>query len=433
MYFLVDSSASSFNGHNLEYIIRLSSYLSDKSTLLVNRNCEVTNPSILKIFRHSTWDFGRYGFRYGSRFTLPNKQTRSFLKDLHDANLDFEPEDTLFVSTANFREIKALDNFLMRKVKRGFQVPKVYVMLRRPLSEGLSNLKMFNTFERLVALRIFKRIQTKIVFITDTPQIQDYFEYNFGLSVKNVGTLGYDPIPDSTLEKKNLFFLPPNARKETRSDIENIISIVSNNEKLENIQLSPDDFYWSLRRSRYVVLPYDPNRYRLRSSGIFAEAMSLNTRPIVPTGTWMSQEASCLFDKLPEEDEQFFDTREWEINVIKLKGFLVFKISTESDYQEILISSKDHKSRHLLTRSANSDIFVHNVTNETSIKFNVKKGSFGNRVIISRNFAELLALPYLPSFGDEVVKACQTGDIQLSSNILVGKYDPSSIIKALSF
>lgn len=49
-------------------------------------------------------------------------------------------------------------------------------------------------------------------------------------------------------------------------------------------------YFAALRRARWIVLPYDPAPYRMRTSGVFIEAIGLGIPVIVPAGTWMEDE-----------------------------------------------------------------------------------------------------------------------------------------------
>jgi len=52
--------------------------------------------------------------------------------------------------------------------------------------------------------------------------------------------------------------------------------------------LSRDDYGALLARSNCIVLPFEPSRYTMRISGVFADAVAAGTPVIVPAGTWMA-------------------------------------------------------------------------------------------------------------------------------------------------
>jgi glycosyltransferase involved in cell wall biosynthesis len=74
-------------------------------------------------------------------------------------------------------------------------------------------------------------------------------------------------------------------------------------------------YFACLKRARWILLPYDPEPYALRTSGVFLEALGLGVPVVVTAGTWMAGElqsrdargltmadysASALFDCLVE-------------------------------------------------------------------------------------------------------------------------------------
>jgi hypothetical protein len=54
--------------------------------------------------------------------------------------------------------------------------------------------------------------------------------------------------------------------------------------------LSRADYVRILAESDVILLPYDANTYRERTSGIFVESVLANKIPIVTAGTWMADE-----------------------------------------------------------------------------------------------------------------------------------------------
>jgi len=58
-------------------------------------------------------------------------------------------------------------------------------------------------------------------------------------------------------------------------------------------QLSHRAYVSRLDSMDIVLLPYNPARYALRTSGIFAEAAAYGLVPVVPNGTWMSDQLAA--------------------------------------------------------------------------------------------------------------------------------------------
>jgi glycosyltransferase involved in cell wall biosynthesis len=50
------------------------------------------------------------------------------------------------------------------------------------------------------------------------------------------------------------------------------------------------DYFALVARARWILLPYDPEPYALRTSGIFIEALGLGIPVVVTPGTWMASE-----------------------------------------------------------------------------------------------------------------------------------------------
>ena len=55
-------------------------------------------------------------------------------------------------------------------------------------------------------------------------------------------------------------------------------------------RLSRDNYSQWLQKSSIILIPYDPQAYRERTSGIFTEAVIAGRLPLVTDGTWMAQE-----------------------------------------------------------------------------------------------------------------------------------------------
>lgn len=54
--------------------------------------------------------------------------------------------------------------------------------------------------------------------------------------------------------------------------------------------LTEEEYYHSLHRSDVVLLPYDPEKYRRRTSGVFVEAILAGKIPLVKAGSWLAYE-----------------------------------------------------------------------------------------------------------------------------------------------
>ena len=54
--------------------------------------------------------------------------------------------------------------------------------------------------------------------------------------------------------------------------------------------LTEEEYYASLSRSDIVLLPYDPLKYKLRTSGVFVESILAGKIPVVRDGSWLAHE-----------------------------------------------------------------------------------------------------------------------------------------------
>lgn len=56
------------------------------------------------------------------------------------------------------------------------------------------------------------------------------------------------------------------------------------------VPLAPDQYWHTLRSADCILLPYSPERYQRRTSGIFVESIFLGKVPLVRDHTWMAEE-----------------------------------------------------------------------------------------------------------------------------------------------
>lgn len=69
-------------------------------------------------------------------------------------------------------------------------------------------------------------------------------------------------------------------------------------------------FLFNLRRCRWLVAPYHPERYRMRSSGVFSQAAGYGIPMLVPEGTWLA-------DRVVEGTARGKLVKEFNASVIK--------------------------------------------------------------------------------------------------------------------
>lgn len=77
--------------------------------------------------------------------------------------------------------------------------------------------------------------------------------------------------------------------KKTKKTIK-LLSSIDPCVKTYNRELSQEEYWNIFYQADIVLLPYDADEYRARTSGIFAEAMALGKHAVIPRGTWMEKE-----------------------------------------------------------------------------------------------------------------------------------------------
>lgn len=336
MLYLVDSSAKNLSGHNLEYLKRISEHAKSEFLILGRKdlNSDV-NPKYRPTFEFGTWDFGRFGFarknheeRFGQkrktlrptwRFILTekyveklaavlakklqksiltiaafSKQSRFYRHDLSVALKGMSLGSTILISTANARELIGLNKWINE-----FKPKKcsIIVILRRPIIDLRSYLELPLVFaDALIHISVIKELGHKVRFFADSQGLAARISETSGKDIKYIAAMGFE----TQTKKRNSLLdvaIAPNSRSETRFGVRDLFSIPDLNSQVKS-NLNSTEYRELLLRTRSLVLPYDPLRYRSRSSGVFAEALTLGILPIVPTGTSMSREITFLNSKI---------------------------------------------------------------------------------------------------------------------------------------
>jgi hypothetical protein len=409
MFYILDSSIKDFNGHYLEYALRIGEHIGDDLLILANKEFETGHPSILPIFRHKTWDFGRFGIKsspikknnrkfnnisYSNSIKLIktilrlrkifivlivlmflSKQGRNYFKDLISCNFEYDIGDKFLISTSNYRELSGLYGYLRYLKFFKKQRPGVVVILRRPLSEFTSKSKTADCLEALFSCSSILCAPHDVHFVVDTLQLNHYYRRMFKRDFLCIGVPGFSK--NSPIIKKTLFLLPNNDRDETRNPLEDLgykqLSI-SNCKYLKTV-LSSEKYFEAISETKFVVLPYSPARYVYRSSGIFAEALSVNSKPIVPSGTSMSQfganeiRPSNLLFSFKLNSKQLFSPGKLNLPQIPLAVFL----SSKDVECEVSVTYNNISSNHLLF-DGNRDFFFYFPSIFPDLKFHILYG-----------------------------------------------------------
>lgn len=336
MLYLIDSSAKDSLGHNLEYLERISSCV--KSEFIILGNSELISNDAQKYrptFEFGTWDFGRFGFdkrqsklqrgrtsqtlraskvllvtekllgkfaRFAAGFishiilflTGLTQQSKCFYRDITIGLADMDHDSKVIVSTANSRELVGLYRWFRDSDENMCQIS---VILRRPIVDLRSFLELPFTFiEALISISIIRVLAIHARFLSDTPGLAARIGEHCGVIIEEIPTLGFEPLPVNRNRQLDIA-IAPSLRGETRYSVEGL-SDIPDLRSTGEVNLDSTSYRELLSTTRSIVLPYDPLRYRSRSSGIFAEALTLGILPIVPTGTSMSREITELNSKI---------------------------------------------------------------------------------------------------------------------------------------
>lgn len=93
---------------------------------------------------------------------------------------------------------------------------------------------------------------------------------------------------------------------------------------LQKVQLSQEEYFTNLQEADAILLPYEPYKYKWRTSGIFVEAIAAGKLPIVRGGTWLATELQQhdLHELIVDWNHPHFFTHLYELmhsNVIHQK------------------------------------------------------------------------------------------------------------------
>lgn len=443
MLYLIDSSAKNSLGHNLEYLKRISEATESQSLILGNRKLESFEKSNYRpTFEFGTWDFGRFGFKRsklkqqgvkGSKtlrssrtllitekfievsaesiarflgrlvlFTVKfTKQSRCFRRDLAIGLSDLGPDSTILLSTANTRELVGLINWINRSP---IQECSISVILRRPLLDLRTYFEIpFLFIDALIYISVIRELGNKVHFFADTPGLVARLSKMTAQTIEHVPSLGF--AVQINMEKVPLqFAIAPNSRPETRFSRQAFSSIPELSNSIE-ANLDSRNYRNLLLTTKSIVLPYDPLRYRTRSSGIFAEALTLGILPIVPTGTSMSREISKLNSKVlppPEFNMELKIGSKIDLGVFGQNDFL---ITLEANFYGSIVleisqgDSDVRRSTHDFSEGDTIDSFLIRPTKQAMLSFKVdrilaQRGQTLN-VTVNKIGSSLYGFPYL--------------------------------------
>lgn len=479
MLYLIDSSARNASGHNLEYLLRISKTAKSQFLILGNKELEPDNNSNYRpTFEFATWDFGRFGFHRkklrpkktresktlrasrsliitevlieklaqrlgriaGSHLLLVvrySKQSRCFHRDLSKGLRDIGPGSSILVSTTNARELVAICRWV--KDSRAQEYP-ISIILRRPLLDLRSYFEVpLILFDAIIYISAIRALRNKVHFFADTPGLATRLSNRVLEIVRQVPALGFD-LEIETQKGPRVIAIAPNSRTETRFSDQCLTSIPELI-NMKEINLDSKSYRKLLLTTKSIVLPYDPLRYRTRSSGIFAEALTLGILTIVPTGTSLSRELSKLNSKVLPTPDYIIDLSvgdRLELGqfgrddlIITLSGNfvgpLVLKISDGNENTK--------SSIHDFFGSDCIDSFIIRPTEHTLMSFQLAhmffRGEDKLNIKVNKITNSLFGIPYLEG---ELLKASEISKLVTFSRRyqdLISEHTPKSICRYL--
>lgn len=479
MLYLIDSSAKNSIGHNLEYLERVSSVVKSQFLILGNKELNSAgSPSYRPTFEFATWDFGRFGFRrsklksqvaQGSKtlrssrasiitekfieksadFTARivgrlvvfvvgyTKQTRCFHRDLTKGLCEVTSSSVILVSTTNARELVGLN-------KWGHNFPidglPISVILRRPLLDLRSYFEIpFLYIDALIYISAIRELDNKVRFFADTPSLAAQLSKRTSVTIEHIPTLGFE-IQKSELKRPLQFAIAPNSRVETRFSTEDLTSIPELSASAK-VCIDSKSYRELLSRTKSIVLPYDPLRYRLRSSGIFAEALTLGILPIVPTGTSMSREIARLNSKILPTPVFIMELKvgsEIDFGVFGQDDLL---ITIEGNFLASIVleisdnNSVTRRSTHDFFEAGSIDSFLIRPTKQTVLSFKMDRIFFQRdhalNIKVNRIGSSLFGAPYLEGDLSGVFSLLNQVVFYSGDQATIKEHSPKSIARCL--
>ncbi|MTA26555.1 MAG: hypothetical protein F2559_01615 [Actinobacteria bacterium] len=477
--YLIDSSAKNLSGHNLEYLKRISEKTKSEFLILGRKDLiSDVNPKYRPTFEFGTWDFGRFGFsvKYREeslgqnaktlkptlRFIITekylekiaavlakklqglillivslSKQSRCYRRDLRNGLKGMKLESTILISTANARELIGLSGWIAESDPNRYSIS---VILRRPIVDLRSFIELPLIFvDALLYISVIQKLANKVKFFADTPGLAARISERSGKEIGCVAAMGFEK-QNEKLDSLLDVAVAPNSRIETRYELNGLHNIPDLSSQMK-INLDSNKYRELLSRTRSVVLPYDPLRYRSRSSGVFAEALTLGILPVVPTGTSMSRELTNLNSKILPTPKFVTELAFGEAIDIGQFGQEELLVTVKSNFKcSLILEILDGGIR--ITRSAHDffesnavDSFLIRPTNNTILSLKSDRSFIHHRDKFGIAFTQLnetlFGIPYLPGDLPLALSLLKTTIFHSADHSKIKEHSPSSICQSL--
>jgi hypothetical protein len=479
MLYLIDSTAKNSLGHNLEYLKRVSS--SSKSDYLILGNKELNPNEDLRYrptFEFGTWDFGRFGFdnrkskvqrgqtsqtlraskvllvtekllenfaKFAAGFngqiilflTGLTKQSKCFYRDISLGLADMGHDSKVIISTANSRELVGLRRWIRDSDPPMYTIS---VILRRPIVDLRSFFELPFTFiETLITISIIRALAIQARFLSDTPGLAARISDRCGVIIKEIPALGFEPVQVNTNRQLDIA-IAPNSRLETRYAVEALSNIPDLSSTVK-ANLDSNSYRELLSTTRSILLPYDPLRYRSRSSGIFAEALTLGILPIVPTGTSMSREITKLNSTILSPPMFTVELKVGKKIALKhLEGECLI-LTLEANFSGSLVLeisdtiSGARKTLFDFFESSSKDCFIYQPRRDRFLSFKSDtiflRGDSMLKLSVNKVPTALFGTCFLEDDLENVLSLTKEISFQNQSLSLIGAHSPASICESL--
>ncbi|WGT68322.1 glycosyltransferase [cyanobacterium endosymbiont of Epithemia clementina EcSB] len=279
----------------------------------------------------------------------PASFQESLSKTLKDLNVN--PDDHVFIHTIGIEQVEEVYFFLRKN--NASSLPQFHILLRRDIKDPLVVYTKGMGLKKLLQQFVESKLwPDKIQFYTDTEDLVQ--RYN------TLSAVIFDQIPIPFRQEKlksipknksssipiNIVYLGDARPEKGYHHLPKIVNalwkdyikpgklrfIIQSNFNIEgglgNIRtaklqlerypnqkvslikeaMSPDDYYQLLGKADILILPYDPDSYRVRTSGVLTEALAAGKPVVVPTNSWLAKQVdlsrACIYKTLDEIPER---------------------------------------------------------------------------------------------------------------------------------
>jgi glycosyltransferase involved in cell wall biosynthesis len=318
-------------------LFRLTQWMKDDINLIKYIPFTNTFWGILKII----WGLIRFSFKIVTKIIykviekLVNIENSSYINSFSKTinALQLTPDDHLFIHTLSIEQLEEILYFLQEKKLNN--LPQYHIMLRRDIDDHLvKNAQGIGIKACLTQFYQCKLFPTKVKFYTDTQQLvnrynslsavklieipvpfrQENLQQNISSKVENkplhlvylgdariekgylyLPTIVADLWEDYLITKKIRITIQSNFNINTgeRGILASRLKLEEYPQDMVNIIKNPmttEEYYQLLMSADLLVIPYNIDSYRYRTSGVLTESLAAGKPVIVPANTWLASQ-----------------------------------------------------------------------------------------------------------------------------------------------